>query len=378
MNDPITEPALPEETQGTRSAPIELAFNGKFLSAHMTGVHRVADELLTAIDRLVAPGDYQLRIIKPKDSKREMELANFDEAIGGALTWQFWEQFDLPRLVGKDELLISLCNLSPLASARAVTMIHDAQVYLTPQSYSLPFRAWYKFVLPRIGRKTQAVLTVSDFSRQQLVRHGVAPVEKIHVIHNGVDHILRSETDPSIVSRLELETRQFVCALANTQKHKNIQVLFKAFARAEMSQMKLVLMGSSSKSDFEDMGLVVPGNVVFAGRVSDAEMRSLMEAALCFACPSTTEGFGLPPLESMLLGTPAICAPMGALPEVCGSHAVYAEHDDGKAWADAMAALAGDGEDWSRRSVAGREHAKTFTWERAAKQLLAVIETLSE
>ena len=161
-----------------------LAFNGKFLSAHMTGVHRVADELLSAIDQLVKPGDYQMRIIKPKDSKREMGLTHFDEAVSGALTWQFWEQFELPRLAGKDELLVSLCNLSPLAKKRAVTMIHDAQVYLTPQSYSRPFRAWYRFALPRIGRKNLAILTVSDYSRQQLVRHGVATAEKIHVIHN--------------------------------------------------------------------------------------------------------------------------------------------------------------------------------------------------
>ncbi len=353
-----------------------LAFNGKFLSAHMTGVHRVADELLSAIDQLVKPDDYQMRIIKPKDSKREMGLTHFDEAVGGALTWQFWEQFELPRLAGKDELLVSLCNLSPLAKKRAVTMIHDAQVYLTPQSYSRPFLAWYRFALPRIGRKNLAILTVSDYSRQQLVRHGVASAEKIHVIHNGVDHILRSDTEPEFVSHLQLEPRKYVCALANTQKHKNIEILCKAFARPEMAGMKLVLMGASGKSDFEAKGIDVPDNVIFAGRVSDAQMRSLMEAALCFACPSTTEGFGLPPLESMLLGTPAICAPMGALPEVCGSHALYAAHDDAGAWVEAMGALAQDSDDWTRRSTAGRAHAATFTWARAAKKLLGVIETL--
>ena len=72
-------------------------------------------------------------------------------------------------------LLVNLCNLAPLAGGRSITMIHDAQVFISPNSYSRAFRSWYQFALPRIGKSSQLVLTVSEFSRGQLEHYGVAP-----------------------------------------------------------------------------------------------------------------------------------------------------------------------------------------------------------
>jgi glycosyltransferase involved in cell wall biosynthesis len=159
-------------------------------------------------------------------------------------------------------------------------------------------------------------------------------------------------------------------ALSTTQVHKNIAILLKAFARPEMADLVLVLFGSTSRAAFEAAAMAVPPNVRFAGRVSDGEMRALMEAAVCIAFPSTTEGFGLPPLEAMLLGCPAVVAPCGALPEVCGDAALYAEPFDDSDWSDKISAIADSPELRERLSVAGRQQAGRFTW-RAAAILLA-------
>ncbi|MBN9033614.1 MAG: hypothetical protein J0I23_27860, partial [Rhizobiales bacterium] len=78
-------------------------------------------------------------------------------------------------LLARKGTLVSLCNLGPVLHPRAVTMIHDAQVHLTPQSYSRGFRLWYKFLPPLVGRTNRQILTVSEYSKQQLVRYGVAP-----------------------------------------------------------------------------------------------------------------------------------------------------------------------------------------------------------
>ncbi len=90
--------------------------------------------------------------------------------------------------------------------------------------------------------------------------------------------------------------------------------------------------------------------------------------------PSTTEGFGLPPLEAMLVGTPAICAPCGALPEVCGEAATYAAPDDVDAWTKAIAEHFADSEEkMAERSKAAKAQASQFRWKASAEKLLDLI-----
>ena len=176
-----------------------------------------------------------------------------------------------------------------------------------------------------------------------------------------------------LIERLALSPKRYVVALANVQAHKNIALLLRAFTNGLLGDLSLVLVGKATRTDFEAAGLQAPANTLFAGSVSDAELRGLYEAALCLAFPSTTEGFGLPPLEAMLVGCPVVAAPCGALPEVCGEAALYAPPNDQQAWAEAIASLAADPDAHARRSAAGRLHAQAFTWERSARRLLEVV-----
>jgi glycosyltransferase involved in cell wall biosynthesis len=352
-----------------------VSFNGKFLSARPTGVHRVARELITACDALLAEDEDRRRarawrVVRPRDAHAELPTRTMDHETVGRLTWQFWEQVDLPRATQGD-VLVSLCNLAP-AFADGLTMIHDAQVFISPQSYSYPFRTWYQAVLPVIGRHSRRVLTVSEFSRRMLVRYGVARPEKISVIPNGVDHILATQADARVLDRLGLIGRPYVCALANTQRHKNIGILFEAFRDPRLAEVTLVLIGAAAAADFQALGMTPPPNAVWTGPIHDGEVRALFEAAVCMATPSLTEGFGLPPLEAMRVGCPAVVAPCGALPEVCADAADYADPHDPTAWAAAIDRLiASPSADRRRRSMA---RASTFTWRKSAEALLSLVE----
>jgi len=343
--------------------------NGKFYSAQMTGVHRVAEELLQAMSLLLADeapeNAFEPEILLPANAHTQPDIAGIKAHLPGILPWIAWEQLELPWRA-RSGVLVNLCNLGPLADRGGITMIHDAQVYISPESYSVAFVAWYKLALPTLGRNAARILTVSDYSKKQLVHFNVAPADKIHVIHNGVDHVLRSVADSSLMQKLELTPQQFVLALANTQAHKNISLLFRAFDQLADSNIKLVLLGGASKADFEALGAAPPANVVFAGRVTDAQMRALMEQALCFACPSLTEGFGLPPLEAMLLGCPAIIAPCGALPEVCGEAALQADAHDADPWAGHIRRLGAEPAFRASRIA-------PFTWKKGAQSLLNLI-----
>ena len=158
------------------SAPVYL--NGKFYSAQMTGVHRVAEELLRAMDSILADSGAarDLRILLPSNAGKVDGYQRIQTTEPGALPWIWWEQLELP-VRARDGLLINLCNLGPLAARRAITMIHDAQIYISPESYSPAFVAWYRVAMPTLGRNSACVLTVSEYSRQMLAQHKVAPAE---------------------------------------------------------------------------------------------------------------------------------------------------------------------------------------------------------
>ncbi|KQW27215.1 hypothetical protein ASE36_19925 [Rhizobium sp. Root274] len=358
-----------------------IVFNGKFLTVAPTGVHRVAEELIQAFERLMVnrqlSGELpEVTVAAPTTAERKpgLSLIRFiRQGFASGLPREYpWEQINLPW-IARNALLINLCNMGPIFHPDSLTMIHDAQVYLTPASYSLGFRLWYRLIQPLLGRTNRCILTVSEYSKVQLVRHGIAPAEKITVIYNGCDHVLTHTPAPDFVTERGLERGGYVVALSSTQAHKNIQVLFKAFADQRLSHLTLVLFGATSRETFENLGFEVPANVRFVGRINDAELSALMVEALAFACPSTTEGFGLPPLEAMILGCPSIVAPCGALPEVCGDAALQADPHMPDQWVEQVLRLADDQGLQARLREKGRQRAGLFTWDTAARKLAEVI-----
>ena len=350
------------------------ALNGKFLSASPTGVHRVAYELISALDKLLCAEatKAEWRLLKPRDADRSILLSQIIPKTVGVNTWQPWEQLDL-AVAARQDVLVSLCNLAPLLHPASIVMMHDAQVFSTPESYNPRFRLWYQMIQPAIGRHAKQVLTVSEFSKQELVRYRVAEEAKITVVHNGCDHMALVTSSRASLDRLTLAPRSYVVALANVQAHKNITLLFRAFEDERLRDLRLVLVGKATRADFEAVGSSAPSSVIFAGPVSDAELKGLYEEALCLAFPSTTEGFGLPPLEAMFTGCPVVAAPCGALPEVCGDAAIYAPPTDAAAWAQAISMLASDSKTRAQWSTMGRRHAQAFTWERSARRLLEAV-----
>lgn len=363
-------------------APVTIAFNGKFFGAHLNGVHRVAEQIIAATDALITEQSGQRAdyAIVTRYAEKLPSYRNISCVPGSSFACKLpkiaWEQFYFPFARRRD-FILNLCNLGPLFHRNSATMIHDAQVYSTPESYSLFFRLRYKLLFFFIGRRHKIIFTVSEFSKQELVRYGVAHRDKIVVVHNGCDHVLKVPADEKPVAALKLEPARYVLALANIQKHKNVSVLLEAFARDELKDVPLVLFGPDSRAQFEAAGHMLPPNVKFAGRVSDAELVGLMKSAGVLAFPSLTEGFGLPPLEAMALGCPVIAAPKGALPEVCGDAAFYADPFSPAAWSEQIRTVLGNGAVRESLIARGRRHASRFTWRRAAQKLSDAIRALA-
>lgn len=352
--------------------------NGRFLGAQFSGVQRTAVELVKALDRILAQysasgcPNFSVELLHPPGIRAAPDFRFISVREVGSRSGQYWEQIELLK-ASRGGTLVSLCNAAPLLKRDAFTMVHDAQVYTAPGSYGALFRLWYKVAQPIMGRLHRRILTVSQFSLNELVALKIAPRGKINCIPNGCDHVLSLEADPFVLEKFGLQKDNFTVSLANTQPHKNIGLLLRAFEDARLAGHTLVLFGSASAADFTGRGYRIPANVRFLGKVTDRELAGLLKNATAFACPSLTEGFGLMPLEAMALGCPAIIAPCGALPEVCGNAALSADPHEPGEWVAQITQLLGSPVLTDELRQKGFRRAALFSWDASAKALLDLL-----
>jgi glycosyltransferase involved in cell wall biosynthesis len=355
---------------------VSFAVNARFLTRPASGVDRVAIELIVAL--AARPDVARLTLLHPTTNKlhRDWVDALSSETRAkivlqplGTRQGHLWEQLDLARAL-PDLLLLSLCSTGPALRRNQAVMIHDAQVWDVPQSYSRAFRIAYRVLLPALARRARHVLTVSQFSAGRLTDLGIAPLGKPVVVLNGADHILRISADPETLARHDLEPKGYLLAIGNLAPHKNLALLVKSAAARSPSALPLIIAGAMNSKVFADAGLRAVDGVRFIGRVSDAELRALYENALALAFPSLTEGFGLPPLEAMLCGCPVIATTGGAVPEICGDAAMFVDPTDAPGWTAAMERIAAGATLRADLVINGYKLSARFSWDQAANVLV--------
>jgi len=315
---------------------------------------------------------YRLQLVAPtRPEPRHLPLQHITVSTAGRLMGHGWEQLELP-IHTRGRLSVNLCNTAPLVGRTLVT-IHDASVFAVPEAYSPAFRTWYRTMLPLIGKRAQRVVTVSEFSRGELARWAGIPPDKVDVIPLGAEHIRAAKPLPGILGQLAVSSGRYILAVASRSPHKNLELVARAVSQLGSAKLPLVIAGGTnarifagSRTDGEE-----PRD---AGYVSDGELRALYEHAACFVYPSLYEGFGLPPLEAMACGCPVIVSDAASLPEVCGDAVLYCNpRDTGDVTSKIRRLIedAGAREELRRR---GSVRARTFTWERASRALLDVID----
>jgi glycosyltransferase involved in cell wall biosynthesis len=359
---------------GSRSERPRLFLNGKFYAGKTNGVHRVADRLLRELDALAvagaAPAGWDMRLLLPARSTwapRFAAITPMPQRYGAS---QFWEQMILP-FAARRGVLASFANLAPGWHSAKVTMVHDAQFLLSPESYSPKLRWGYRLLVPRGARSSRVVLTVSDYARDSLATFGIASPVQTQVVHNGADHIMDVPADRSVLDEYGLANQSYGLIFGSTSAYKNVAAVFAAFADPRLAAMPLVVVGPP-RTVLEAAGLHPPPGAIFVGGVDDSGLRALYEGAHCLLYPSRTEGFGLPPVEAMLCGCPVVAAPAGAIPEVCRDAVVYAGMDDIGEWVGAVLKLR-DRQVRAAKIAAGRARGGHFTWAAAGVRLAGIL-----
>jgi glycosyltransferase involved in cell wall biosynthesis len=342
-----------------------IAINGRFLTQRLTGVQRVALEIVRALDALPGP---DARLLVPPGAAAPPCLARIRVETVGSGGGQIWEQRALPA-AARGDLLLSLGNTAPLlAGRRQAVVIHDAGAFDTPGSYSLAFRSWYRLLHRALAARGARIITVSDFSRQRIAHHLRIDPASIAVMPEGAEHIAREPADASVLARHGLSEQGYALVVGSRAAHKNLAMLADAAGWLRERGLVLAAVGALDANVFRtDAG--APGAVAL-GRVTDAELRALYENARCLIFPSAYEGFGLPPLEAMACGCPVLAARAASVPEVCGEAALWFAPDGPASLLAALARLEDFGVSDSLRA-AGLARAAAFTWRRAAETLLS-------
>jgi glycosyltransferase involved in cell wall biosynthesis len=354
-----------------------------------TGIGRYAVDLLQAMATL--PGAPEIVLLT---TEREDPLG----------LWRQFEHYSLPGC----RLLPALMTIGNLALAlaawrykldlihdpngiapffalgphtRRVVTICDAFAYIYPEAHNRLDNWRYRWQLPLAARQADGVLTISACSRRDLVRHMGLAEQRVAVTHCAADTRFAPMPDGAerraILARYGI-TSPFLFYVGGLNARKNIARLLEAYARlrVDFPAVRLVIGGKrqwrAGEIDEAFQRLALEGHVHFTGYVDDADLPALYSAAECFVFPSLYEGFGLPPLEAMACGAPIVTSNVSSLPDVVGDAALTVDPYDVPALTAAISRVLSDAGLRAALRERGLARAASFTWERAARETLAV------
>ncbi len=282
------------------------------------------------------------------------------------------------RFAGVDLVHCTEHLLVPLRRVPTVLTIHDV-VYVTHPEWHLPWNHRYlRAAMPIFARRAEAIIAVSEFTRQEVISLLQVPPEKVHTIHEGVDPRFRPVRDPARLAEVRQRyglQEPYILFVGAIEPRKNLGLLLRAFAalcREPDFRHQLVIAGGKGwlcEDVFATAGQLNLGDRCrFIGHVPDEDLPALYSGAEIYAWPERYAGFGLPPLEAMACGTPVAAAAAASLPEVIGDAGLLLPAEDEGAWVEALRRLAADASLRQRLAALGLERARRFTWEETARR----------
>ncbi|MBO7537735.1 MAG: glycosyltransferase family 4 protein [Prevotella sp.] len=348
-----------------------LYINGRFLTQPMTGVERYAYNLCKAMEELHQP----FTLICPQAPIQDCyDVSRMQIVHYGRGNSHFWEQCVLPFFfIGKKNyVVLSFTGLGSILVRNKVMTIHDLSFLENPRWFSRPYYWWYKVMTPLAVRTSKHIITVSEFSKREIMRfYPFLKEQDITVVYNAADESLFRQLPQDFKHE-----ERFALAVSSLDPRKNFARLIEAFQ--DIPDCKLYIVGSSHRvfgAEHEDKSM--QSVVHYLGRVSDEELVRLYNQAVCFIFPSLYEGFGLPPIEAMSCGCPVLVSDIPVLHEVCGDAATYFDpynpYDIRKTIKQFLETSQGD-----RNDVTSRRHTRfcppvTFSWEKSAKTLISLL-----
>ncbi len=366
----------------------------------MTTVAFHADQLFFAAPGGI--GTYIRELVPRLDEDEALEVTLFHAAfdrepgeellrafprhrLGRSISWLYpsWDLLGRPALPPELGSLDLVHAPNPAAipptrpGQRLVVTVHDLAFHPHPRLYPPRWLALYRLGTRRAARRAHALIVPSRSTAVDLQRYAKADPARIHVVPLAA-WLPSSRIGPDeVLTRLKVP-RPYVLFVGTLEPRKNLPLLVRAYRRAVVDggfRHALVLAGPigwRSEPLIRELREPGPGEIVLTGPASEAQLDALYRAADLFVYPSLYEGFGLPVLEAMARGVPVITSTASSLPEVAGDAAFTVDPRSIPGLAAAIERLLADGAEAARLAEAGRARAAEFSWDRTARETIAV------
>jgi len=364
---------------------MRIAFDGTTLRPARTGVGYYTEHLLRHLATESVDDEVIVISNRPLDTTAPLPANVRVVASSSRVPRLVWMQAIAPRLLRRlgADIAHFTNGMMPLAmSVPTVVTIHDMSLTMFPK-YHPPRRVLLNRPLVDVAaRRADAIITVSESAKRDIVRLYGSQAERIHVVHEAAAPSFQPIRDRHVLDRVRQRYRladRFVLYVGTIEPRKNLPKLIEGFARRRNGgeiPHQLVCAGPYGwlSRDIEDLidRLRIEQSVRFTGYVPFDDLAALYSLAEMFVFPSLYEGFGLPVIEAMACGTPVITGHVAALTEVGGNAVEHVGHLNADSLGDAMVRLASDARRREELSSLGLQRAHTFSWQRAARETLKV------
>ncbi|MFC3607429.1 glycosyltransferase family 4 protein [Stutzerimonas tarimensis] len=346
-----------------------IAVNARFLTQELRGVQRFAKQICL---ELQAMRD-DLVFLVPSRGRLSPGAAGLRTRRIGVNGGHLWEQLDLPLWLARQgkPLLLSLGNTAPAYYRNQIATHHDITYVRHPESYSATFALAYRHLTPRILKRARALITVSEFSRQEIAEYYGYPAEHINVVPNAV---ASSFCSASPASRAE---RPYLLAVSSINAHKNFGRMAQAFLLLEdCEDVELRIVGDCHAAFSATAAGIEHPRVRWLGRLSDDELADQYRGATAFVFPSLYEGFGIPPLEAQACGCPVIAAHSASIPEVLADSALLFNPFDVQEMALCMRRVLREQGLRDELVTRGKRNLARYSWRASADRVSRLIDSV--
>jgi glycosyltransferase involved in cell wall biosynthesis len=352
------------------------------------GVKVYTKKLLPLLFSLGSRHQYVLIYQNAKLLGTYAQYSNVEEVavrVPGTVTW---DQLAVPWIVRKkriDLIFNPKFTIPFFCNAKKMFVLHGSEWFVIPEHFKKHDQWYFNFFVPLYCRYADAFVAVSNAVKRDVVKHtGVAP-GKVHPIHNGFDPVLfqpvsEKETLSAVRQKYALPPR-FILWCGQIESRKNVARLLRAFAQIKDSvPHDLVLAGEQRWSTSAELRVVkelgIEDRLHFPGWVQHSDLPAVYSMAELFAFPSLYEGFGIPLVEAMACGCPALSANTCAPPEVLDGSGYLVDPLNITDIAEGMRKILLDAGLRATMTAKGLERAKAFSWEQCARQVLQVFDGL--
>lgn len=295
--------------------------------------------------------------------------------------WYWWFEHSVPAALKKvnADLFISTDGfLSLNTDVKTLLVIHDIAFEHFPEHVGMLTRKYLQHYSPLFAKRAQRIATVSEFSKQDIIRTYGIEQAKIDVVGNGAREIYHPKSEPEIAAaknKFGINGKYFMYAGA-IQPRKNLANIFRAFdhfKRKNPGNEKLVVAGRKAWKFKEALevyeSMENKQDVIFTGHLTSEDLASLMAGAMALVYVSLFEGFGIPIIEAMNCGTPVITSKVSSMPEVAGDAALLVQPESVNEIADAMEKISKDEQLRKSLIVKGDLQKQKFSWDKTAAAL---------